>query len=58
MLLAEAVSNWMARGTPIRLKADPEVTAALDERALEALFDMAYHTKHVGTIFRRVFGEE
>jgi adenylosuccinate lyase len=40
------------------LKADPDVAAALDERELEALFDMAYHTKHVDTIFRRVFGEE
>jgi hypothetical protein len=30
----------------------------LNWQHLEALFDMAYHTKHVGTIFRRVFGEE
>ena len=24
---------------------------------LEALFDLGYHTKHVDTIFKRVFGE-
>jgi len=54
-----AMKVWREGGDFLALlKADPEVTAALDERALEALFDMAYHTKHVGTIFRRVFGEE
>jgi adenylosuccinate lyase len=37
------------------LKADAEVTAALSADELEALFDMAYHTRHVGTIFERVF---
>ncbi|MEM9062398.1 MAG: adenylosuccinate lyase [Pseudomonadota bacterium] len=39
------------------LKADTEVRAALDDTELEALFDLGYHTKHVDTIFRRVFGE-
>jgi len=24
---------------------------------IEDKFDLAYHTKHVGTIFKRVFGE-
>ena len=38
------------------LKADPEVARALRPDALDALFDLAYHTKHVDTIFRRVFG--
>lgn len=38
------------------LKADTQVTACLDGEALEALFDMGYHTKHVATIFARVFG--
>ena len=38
------------------LAADPEVTAALDAAALDALFDLGYHTKHVDTVFRRVFG--
>ena len=38
------------------LKADPEVTAALSETEIEEKFDLAYHTKHVDTIFARVFG--
>ena len=38
------------------LKQDKEVTAALPEEALSALFDIGYHTKHVDTIFARVFG--
>jgi adenylosuccinate lyase len=39
------------------LKADGDVTAALDEAALENLFDLGHHTKHVDTIFGRVFGQ-
>ncbi len=35
---------------------DAEVGARLDAAALAALFDMAHHTKHVDTIFARVFG--
>jgi adenylosuccinate lyase len=38
------------------LKADGEVTAALSEAELEEKFDLAYHFKHVDTIFARVFG--
>ncbi len=38
------------------LKADPEVTAALGTAEIEEKFDLGYHTKHVDTIFRRVFG--
>jgi adenylosuccinate lyase len=38
------------------LKADPEVTKALSAGELDALFDLAYHTKHVDDIFQRVFG--
>jgi adenylosuccinate lyase len=38
------------------LKADAEVTARLAPATLEALFDLGYHTKHVDTIFTRVFG--
>ena len=57
--------SWAVRAQQVReegtgfldaLKADPEVTAALPPEALEALFDHAYHTAHVGTIFERVFG--
>jgi adenylosuccinate lyase len=39
------------------LKADPEVTARLAPAALEACFDLGYHTKQVDAIFKRVFGE-
>jgi adenylosuccinate lyase len=39
------------------LKADPAVVGHIDAADLEACFDMAYHNKHVETIFRRVFGE-
>jgi adenylosuccinate lyase len=38
------------------LKADPEVSAALSDAEIEQKFDLGYHTKHVGTIFARVFG--
>jgi len=38
------------------LKADADVTAKLSPARLEELFDMRYHTKHVDTIFARVFG--
>ena len=36
---------------------DGEVTAALSRQEIEEKFDLGYHTKHVDTIFRRVFGE-
>ncbi len=39
------------------LKQDMEVRAALSEAELEDKFDLGYHTKHVDTIFARVFGE-
>ena len=38
------------------LRADPEVTARIDEAALAALFDLGHHTRHVDLIFARVFG--
>jgi adenylosuccinate lyase len=38
------------------LQADPQVAAFLDPGAVAALFDLGYHTKHVDTIFARVFG--
>ena len=38
------------------LRADPEVTARIDEAALAALFDLGHHTRHVDQIFARVFG--
>jgi adenylosuccinate lyase len=38
------------------LKADTAVTTLLPADKVEELFDLGYHTKHVDTIFRRVFG--
>ncbi len=38
------------------LKADPQVIAALSPAELEEKFDLAYHFRHVDTIFARVFG--
>ncbi|MDK1489498.1 adenylosuccinate lyase [Sinorhizobium sp. 7-81] len=38
------------------LLADSEVRAALSEEAIREKFDLGYHTKHVDTIFKRVFG--
>jgi adenylosuccinate lyase len=38
------------------LAADPEVARRLPPETLAALFDLGYHTKHVDTIFARVFG--
>ncbi|KNX41561.1 Adenylosuccinate lyase [Roseovarius tolerans] len=36
---------------------DAEVTAALSPAQIDEKFDLSYHTKHVDTIFGRVFGE-
>jgi adenylosuccinate lyase len=38
------------------LKEDREVSALLPPERLEESFDLAYHLKHVDTIFERVFG--
>jgi adenylosuccinate lyase len=37
------------------LTGDEEVMASLSRDELEDLFDLGYHTKHVDTIFARVF---
>ena len=39
------------------LLGDSEVRAALSEADIREKFDLGYHTKHVDTIFKRVFGE-
>jgi adenylosuccinate lyase len=38
------------------LKSDKDVTGKIAAKDLEAMFDDAYHTAHVDTIFKRVFG--
>lgn len=40
------------------LLADDEVRAALSVDEINEKFDLGYHTKHVDTIFARVFGED
>ena len=53
-----AMKVWeQGRDFKTELLADAEVTAALSPAEIEEKFDLGYHTKHVDTIFRRVFGE-
>ena len=48
---------WRGEGDFLDLlKADSDVMAALSVKELQAMFDLDYHTKHVDTIFARVFG--
>ncbi len=52
-----AMPVWRGQGDFLSLlKADKDVAKALSAAELEALFDLGYHTKHVDTIFKRVFG--
>ncbi|HUS97171.1 MAG TPA: adenylosuccinate lyase [Hyphomicrobiaceae bacterium] len=52
-----AMATWeQGRDFLAGLKADPDVTSKIPAAQLEAMFDNAYHTKHVDTIFQRVFG--
>jgi adenylosuccinate lyase len=53
-----AMAVWHEGGQFLdRLAADPEVTAHLPVERLRPLFELGYYTKHVDTIFARVFGE-
>jgi adenylosuccinate lyase len=53
-----AMAAWNGDGTLLDLlKADPEVSKHVPAKSLEEMFDLDYHTKHVDTIFRRVFGD-
>ena len=52
-----AMRAWRGDGEFLALlKADKEVAKVLSAQALEALFDLGYHLKHVDAIFDRVFG--
>src|SRR5690348_13875693 len=52
-----AMPVWDGKGRFLDLlKADKEIAKHLAPQQLEAQFDDAYHTKHVDTIFERVFG--
>ncbi len=53
-----AMPVWRGEGKFLDLlKADKEVAAHLSPTEIEKLFDLGYHTKHVNTIFKRVFGK-
>jgi adenylosuccinate lyase len=52
-----AMPVWRGEGDFLTLlQADKDVTAKLSKTVLAELFDLGYHTKHVDTIFKRVFG--
>ncbi|WP_207476321.1 adenylosuccinate lyase [Arenibaculum pallidiluteum] len=52
-----AMKVWSEGGSLLdHLSADPEVVSHLPVDKLTPLFDLGYHTKHVDTVFRRVFG--
>jgi len=57
MVQRNAMRTWHGEGAFIDfLRADADVIALLSEAEIGELFDLAYHTRHVDTIFRRVFG--
>ncbi|MCB0219589.1 MAG: adenylosuccinate lyase [Chrysiogenetes bacterium] len=52
-----AMAAWESRGQLIdQLLDDKDVTGNLSEQEIRDCFDESYHTKHVETIFQRVFG--
>ncbi len=52
-----AMKTWeLGKDFLTELKADEDVMAKLKAQDLDQMFDLAYHTKHVDTIFKRVFG--
>jgi adenylosuccinate lyase len=54
-----AMKVWAGDGDFLELlKADPEIAGKIDAAKLAACFDASYHTKHVDTIFARVFGKD
>jgi adenylosuccinate lyase len=53
-----AMPVWRGEGDfKTLLKQDAEVKKYLSDAEIDEQFDLAYHLKHVDTIFRRVFGE-
>ena len=52
-----AMEAWRGNASFLALcRADKDIREFLSDDELVALFDMRYHTKHVDTIFKRVFG--
>ncbi|MEE9318749.1 MAG: adenylosuccinate lyase [Rhodospirillales bacterium] len=53
-----AMDAWEGKGTFLELlQADKAIIKHLDDDQLAELFDLDIHTRHVDTIFERVFGE-
>ena len=53
-----AMESWKGNASFLNLlKSDRDIGEYLSNDVIEELFDLQYHTKHVDTIFRRVFGE-
>ena len=53
-----AMPVWRGEGQFLDLlKKDKDVSRLLTDIELDGLFDLAYHTKHVDTVFARVFGK-
>jgi len=56
---ANAMKVWAGEGDfQALLEADPAIAGKVPPDALAACFDNAYHSKHVETIFARVFDEK
>ena len=57
MVQRNAMESW-SNGVPVQslLLKDEEIRRHLGEDDILKLFDIGYHTKHVDTIFKRVFG--
>ena len=54
-----AMPVWRGEGNFLDLLGkDRDVSSLLSAAELENLFDLGYHTRHVDTIFRRVFGDD
>jgi adenylosuccinate lyase len=52
-----AMQVWQHGGNFLELlAADADVAKHIARDTLEPMFDMTYHTKHVDTVFKRVFG--
>jgi len=59
MVQRNALKVWEERvDFQEQLLADAQVVAALGEDGIREKFDLGYHTKHVDTIFARVFGRD
>jgi adenylosuccinate lyase len=53
-----AMPVWRGEGDFLTLlQKDKAVTTRLSKSELAELFDLGHHTKHIDTIFKRVFGE-